>query len=87
VILGSTPTQIADELERWVEEEGVDGFNLVPIIQPGSFVEFVGLVVPELQRRGRMRTTYEGTTLREHFFGAGQARLVSNHVGRQYARR
>lgn len=31
VLLVSTPTQIADELERWGEESGVDGFNLVPL--------------------------------------------------------
>lgn len=34
----------------------IDGFNLLPVIQPASFDEFVDLVVPELQRRGRMRT-------------------------------
>lgn len=87
VILVGTPPQIADELERWVEEGGVDGFNLVPIIQPGSHSEFVDLVVPELQRRGRMRTTYDGTTLREHLFGAGHSRLMSDHVGHRYVRR
>jgi FMN-dependent oxidoreductase (nitrilotriacetate monooxygenase family) len=76
------PGQVADELERWVDEGGVDGFNLVPIYQPGSHTDFVDLVVPELQRRGRMRTAYGGTTLREHFFGEGQCRLAADHVGR-----
>jgi len=75
-----------DRIERWEEEGGVDGFNLVPIIQPGSHSEFVDLVVPELQCRGRLRTTYDGTTLREHFSGGGHSRLVSDHVGHRYVR-
>ena len=83
VIIGN-PCQVADELERWVDDGGVDGFNLVPIEQPGSHSDFVDLVVPELQRRGRMRTAYEGTTLREHFFGKGQQRLVADHIGSRY---
>ena len=33
---------------------------------PGCFEEFVDLVVPELQRRGRYRTGYSGATLREN---------------------
>ena len=33
---------------------------------PGCFEEFVDLVVPELQRRGRHRTAYSGATLREN---------------------
>jgi alkanesulfonate monooxygenase SsuD/methylene tetrahydromethanopterin reductase-like flavin-dependent oxidoreductase (luciferase family) len=86
VVIAGDPGQVADELERWVDEGGVDGFNLVPIEQPGSHTDFVDLIVPELQRRGRMRTTYEGTTLREHFFGKGQCRLVADHIGGRYRR-
>ena len=41
-----------------------DGFNVMPPVFPGSLVDFVELVVPELQRRGLYRTRYEGTTLR-----------------------
>ncbi|MEQ8663928.1 MAG: hypothetical protein RLW62_24170, partial [Gammaproteobacteria bacterium] len=36
-------------------------------------------VVPELQRRGRMRSAYEGETLREHYFGTGNRRLFPAH--------
>lgn len=84
VLIVGDPCQVADELERWADEGGVDGFNLVPIDQPGSHTDFADLVVPELQRRGRVRATYEGRTLREHFFGKGQRRLVDGHVGRSY---
>jgi hypothetical protein len=40
---------------------------LSPIYNPGAIEEFVDLVVPELQRRGRFRTAYTGTTQRDHF--------------------
>ena len=74
------PETIADELQRWVDEGDVDGFNLVPISRPSGFEDFVDLVVPELQRRGRMRTSYDGTTLRENFFGKGHKRLMPDHI-------
>lgn len=84
LIVGN-PQQVTDEMERWVDEGEIDGFNLVPIFQPGGHADFVDLVVPELQRRGRVRTEYEGTTLREHFFGQGRCRLTPDHVGSSYA--
>ena len=34
--------------------------------RPGAIEEFVDLVVPELQRRGRFRREYTGKTQREH---------------------
>ena len=45
---------------------GGDGFMLSPIYSPGAIEEFVDLVVPELQRRGRYRRDYAGTTQRDH---------------------
>jgi len=78
-IIGSAES-VADELERWMDECDIDGFNLVPVIQPTGFYDFVDLVVPELQRRGRMRTHYESATLREHYFGPGQTRLPADHI-------
>ena len=66
--------QIADHLEDWFSEEAADGFNIAPPYLPGSLDDFVDLVVPELQRRGRFRTEYEGRTLRDHL---GLARPAS----------
>jgi hypothetical protein len=57
----------------------IDGFNLAPIRQPGSFIDFVELVVPELQRRGLRAHAHEGTKLREHLFGAGHKCLPPDH--------
>jgi len=85
VVVGDA-RHVADELQRWVEEGGVDGFNIGAVYAPGAFVDFVDLVCPELQRRGLLRTEYEGTTLRERYFGPGQRRLSDDHVGARYAR-
>src|SRR5690606_9613195 len=51
VVTGS-PSEVADELERWVEEADVDGFNLAYVTNPGTFVDFARLVTPELRKRG-----------------------------------
>jgi alkanesulfonate monooxygenase len=79
VIVGSA-AQVADELERWIAETGVDGFNLAYAVMPESFEDFVTLIVPELQRRGRYKTAYRPGTLREKLFGTG-ARLPPSHPG------
>ncbi|RJQ75166.1 LLM class flavin-dependent oxidoreductase [Pseudonocardiaceae bacterium YIM PH 21723] len=83
VVVGS-PSTVADELERWVEEADVDGFNLAYAVTPGTFEEFIDLVVPELQRRGRVWQDYESDTLRENFYGPGQARLRDDHPGARF---
>jgi FMN-dependent oxidoreductase (nitrilotriacetate monooxygenase family) len=61
-----TPTSIADEMEEWLTSEACDGFTIMFPYLPGGLDDFVGRVVPELQRRGLFRTEYEGTTLREN---------------------
>ncbi|SNX85431.1 related to dibenzothiophene desulfurizing enzyme [Melanopsichium pennsylvanicum] len=50
-IVGS-PESIADQLQRWVDDAGVDGFNLAYTLAPGTFQDFVELVVPVLKERG-----------------------------------
>lgn len=61
-----TPEKIADEMQRWVEQGGADGFNLMPPSLPSSIDDFVEQVVPVLQQRGLFRRKYAGRTLREH---------------------
>ncbi len=61
-----TPFQIADVMEEWMDAGAADGFNVTPATLPQGIDDFVALVVPELQRRGRFRTEYEGATLREN---------------------
>lgn len=85
VIVGD-PVQVADELERWMEEADVDGFNIFEVVRPGTLRDFVELVVPELQRRGLLRREYEGETLRENMYGKGRKRLPETHPARKAGR-
>lgn len=64
--LVGTPADIADQLENFMDAGGADGFMLIATYTPGCFEEFVDLVVPELQRRGRYRSRYAHSTLREN---------------------
>ncbi|MGM7421259.1 NtaA/DmoA family FMN-dependent monooxygenase [Cellulosimicrobium sp. CpK407] len=61
-----TPQQVADDIDRHVQEDASDGFILVPHLTPGGLDDVFDQVVPLLQERGSFRTEYEGTTLREH---------------------
>jgi alkanesulfonate monooxygenase len=58
------PKRIADEMEDWFLNDGVDGFLVQPAYLPGGFDAFADLVIPELVRRGLFRSEYESTTLR-----------------------
>ena len=78
VVIGS-PQTVTDELIRWVEETGIDGFNLAYAVTPETFSDFVDLVVPELQRRGVYKHDYAPGTLREKLFGEGRAKLGEDH--------
>jgi FMN-dependent oxidoreductase (nitrilotriacetate monooxygenase family) len=66
-----TPAEVADQMEDYLDQVGGDGFMLSPIYAPGAIEEFVDLVVPELQRRGRYRRDYTGTTQRDHLMQEG----------------
>jgi FMN-dependent oxidoreductase (nitrilotriacetate monooxygenase family) len=82
-VLTGSPTEVADELERWVEEADVDGFNLAYVTTPGTFVDFAKFVVPELRRRGRVPDRAPRSTLRERLGGAGPL-LPADHPGAGY---
>src|SRR6185295_11542180 len=60
-----TAASVADQMEAFIDAAGGDGFMLSPIYCPGAIERFVDEVVPELQRRGRMRTEYAGVMLRD----------------------
>ena len=82
-VVAGTPETIADEMEKWVNEAGVDGFNITYTVMPGSFEEFSELVIPVLQERGLVKKEYEQKTLRGHLFGFDQ--LANHHPGKQYS--
>jgi FMN-dependent oxidoreductase (nitrilotriacetate monooxygenase family) len=84
VTLVGSPEQVADELESWIAETGLDGFNLTRTVTPESYADFIDLVIPELQRRGSYKTAYDSGTLREKLFPEGGARLPGQHPGAGY---
>ena len=61
-----TPAEVADALEDWFTAGAADGFNILPLTFPDGLNDLVDLVLPELRRRGRFRSEYEGRTLREN---------------------
>jgi FMN-dependent oxidoreductase (nitrilotriacetate monooxygenase family) len=75
-----TASDIADVMEEWIDAEACDGFNITPMQLPGGCEDFVEFITPELQRRGRFRTAYEGRTLRENLG-------LKPHVNRYVAQR
>ncbi|EPL04383.1 LLM class flavin-dependent oxidoreductase [Pseudomonas sp. CF161] len=83
-VVGSAQ-QVADELESWIAETGLDGFNLTRIVTPESYVDFIDLVIPELQRRGSYKTAYDDGTLREKLFRQDR-KLPERHTGAAYRR-
>jgi FMN-dependent oxidoreductase (nitrilotriacetate monooxygenase family) len=83
VVVGS-PEEVADELLAWVDETDIDGFNLAYALMPETFSDFVDLVVPELQKRGRYKLEYAPGTLREKLYGPGRARLAVDHPAARF---
>ena len=81
-VVGS-PERVVDEMQSWIADTGVDGFNLAYAVTPGTFEDIVEFIVPELQRRGLYKTEYAPGTLREKLFSRG-ARLSAPHPGAAY---
>jgi long-chain alkane monooxygenase len=80
-----TPKVVVDEMERWIDEADVDGFNIVQYLTPGTALDVAELIIPELRRRGLFRASYaDGETLRERMQGAGRSRLADNHPGARF---
>src|SRR5207248_11471347 len=60
------PKEVADQLEQWFAAPACYGFVLSATHVPGAYEDFVGFVIPELQRRGLFRKEFVGATLREN---------------------
>jgi len=71
VVIGA-PEQVADDFERWIDARACDGFAFNVESNPRGITSVVDGLVPELVKRGRFRTEYEGTTFRSNLgVGAG----------------
>jgi FMN-dependent oxidoreductase (nitrilotriacetate monooxygenase family) len=83
--VAGTPSTVADTIEKWLDEDDIDGINLVQYLSFDTARDFIELVIPELRRRGRFRQSYrDGETLRERLFGRGSSRLPASHFGSRY---
>ncbi|AXI03338.1 LLM class flavin-dependent oxidoreductase [Aquirhabdus parva] len=78
LIIGSA-SQVAAELIDWVDQTGIDGFNLARIVTPESYADFIEWVVPELQQRKRYKTAYASGVWREKIFNTQAPYLNAPH--------
>ncbi|MFF4960909.1 FMNH2-dependent monooxygenase [Streptomyces sp. NPDC001222] len=60
------PVDLAELIAAWHETGAVDGFHLTPVEPCRDLERLVNGTVALLQHRGRFRTFYPGSTLREH---------------------
>jgi alkanesulfonate monooxygenase SsuD/methylene tetrahydromethanopterin reductase-like flavin-dependent oxidoreductase (luciferase family) len=62
-VFAGTPVELADLLEE-LAAAGLTGFRLRPAVLPHDLTQVVDGLVPELQRRGAFRASYDAGTLR-----------------------
>jgi alkanesulfonate monooxygenase SsuD/methylene tetrahydromethanopterin reductase-like flavin-dependent oxidoreductase (luciferase family) len=82
-----SPATVADEMERWIREADVDGFNIAHVNTPGTFEDVVTFLIPELRRRGIYRKKAQGgeaVAAREKIYGVGQSKLRPDHFGSRF---
>ena len=84
LIVGSGAT-VAEQLIQWIDETGIDGFNLTRTVAPESHQDFIHYVIPELQQRGRYKTSYCEGSLRHKLFQQGD-HLAVHHPVQQFRR-
>lgn len=85
--VAGTADEVADEMERWVREADVDGFNLAYALMPETFADVVEHLLPVLHSRGLFWDGYavEGGTYRENLYGKrGIARPPADHPAAKY---
>ncbi|UOG19539.1 LLM class flavin-dependent oxidoreductase [Acinetobacter sp. PK01] len=82
LIIGSGAA-VAEQLIRWIDETGIDGFNLTRTVAPESHQDFIRYVIPELQQRGRYKTSYSEGSLRHKLFQQGD-HLADHHPVQQF---
>ncbi len=61
-----TGAEVANELIRWIDAGAADGFILGFAVSAEGLEDFIRLVLPELEARGRYSRELKGETLRDH---------------------
>ncbi|OBZ93412.1 5,10-methylene tetrahydromethanopterin reductase [Pararhizobium polonicum] len=85
LFVGSGKT-VADALDRWIDATGLDGLNILHMVSPDTFSDFITHVVPELRKLGRIRPDDGPTTLRSRMFGQESALPAAHHPAHRLAR-
>lgn len=75
--------RVAEQLIEFLDETGIDGFNLTRTVAPESHQDFIRWVIPELQQRGRYKTAYTSGSLRHKLFQQGH-HLPTEHPVQQF---
>ena len=87
IAVGTGPV-VAGELERWIYEADVDGFNLGHVAVPQSWEDIVTFLIPELRERGWLgadKYAVPGGTLRENLRGLrGNGKIDHTHPATNY---
>lgn len=86
--IGTGP-HVADEIIRWIDAGAADGFILGFSVTAEGLNDFVELVIPELEARGRYSRALSGETLRDHLglpFKASRYALAEAPAPRAVAR-
>ncbi|KAF7560381.1 hypothetical protein G7046_g3766 [Stylonectria norvegica] len=86
--IGSAKT-VADLLQAWIDEAGIDGFNVSYAVGPGDLEDVVTYLIPELKKRDVFwdAKAAEGRTTRENYLGlelGNGGRLANDHPGSAY---
>lgn len=74
---------ICDEIARY-QAQGIDGINIMYMLLPGTYEDFIAYVVPELRRRGMMKTAYTAGTLRQKLFPGRESGINARHPAAAY---
>jgi FMN-dependent oxidoreductase (nitrilotriacetate monooxygenase family) len=75
---------VADAVEVFLDHVDADGFLVQPHITPGTYDDFIGLLIPELRRRGLVGEPRGGGTLRARLFPESGDFLPDNHIGSSF---
>ncbi|CAN9215972.1 unnamed protein product [Alternaria alternata] len=78
-----TPAMVADRFQEFVDV-GITGFNILSMTLPSTVEDFCKLVVPELKKRGMMRTEYAAGTMREKMFPGRGPEINERHPAFKY---
>ncbi|MCJ1697805.1 NtaA/DmoA family FMN-dependent monooxygenase [Rathayibacter caricis] len=76
---------VADQVEAFLARTDADGFLVQPHLTPGTYTDFIELLMPELRARGLL-DAHEGSTLRARLVPEGGDRLPDTHTGASFRR-